>query len=298
MLFVCNGFFLISGNIKYTTTINSLTVMQCLDKLITSTTTTSTGNTHSINTTERKKKSILIIGGSGGTGHVAIQMCRYYWTNYIDHIVSISSKRNINFCSHQGASEVIAYDDDNDIVVNSDGGSATTTTTTASSRLVSKLQQSAGVPFDIVFDCVTSDDPRDFCKVHYPTIMQHKDNKLVHHLQYYYRRLGGPTSDWIRAGIERIVPSIIPLSFIWSTQYEKLFWIQFPQSSLMLQHISNGVENKLIQPPFIQNTNIYPFTKQGVENALTAINSRRVQGKVVIQLRVDTTINCNNITTK
>lgn len=205
------------------------------------------------------KTSILIIGGSGGTGHVAIQMARYCWN--AKYVTTICSSKNVEFCINQGATNVITYDTTHDII--------------------KELKDTPGAPYDIIMDCVTSDDIRD--QIHsYPIILQSSSSKeLLLKPNYIYRRLGGGTIDWIRAGIERITG----IQSIWNTQHEKLFWIKFPKSSNDLKQIYNWINNDdKLKPPIIELQNIYKFTKYDVENALKSLLSRRIRGKVVIEI--------------
>lgn len=271
--------------------VNSLTIYQCLHEYI---------DQH-----KNKVQSILIIGGSGGTGHIAIMMAKYIWN--IQHITTICSKRNMSFCYQLGATNVIPYDDEHNANNDDDDNNNIP-------YIIQSLQKSMIVSYDIVMDCVTSDDPRDH-NLSYPSMLQ---NPLYNHLlsnDYIYRRLGGHTGDWIRAGLERtIIPSSSSSNIVWKNSHEKLFWIKFPHSSQQLYQLyewmmtmkptksdddkgdddDNNNNDKIkpndnpsflfLKPPIIEKHYIYPFTKDGVENAFSALLSRRVRGKVVIEV--------------
>lgn len=243
--------------------------------------TVATGTTTNTALLTQKKKSILIIGGSGGTGHVALQMSRYYWNEHVQDVTVICSKRNVDFCYQLGATHVVTYDNDN-----------------TDDDVMTQLSKLPSIPFDIVLDCVTSDDPRDQNFSYPEMIQQHDNSKFLLANDYIYRRLGGSTMDWIRAGVERV----IGLS-LWKTKHEKLFWIKFPKSSSLLQELATTMERDddtaspndddeatkehsgtLLLPPIVESQNVYPFTKYGVEDAFGAILSRRVRGKVVIEI--------------
>jgi hypothetical protein len=209
--------------------------------------------------------SILILGADGCTGHVAVQMARACFE--CQHVTALCSRNNESFCYQQGATHVVTYDDINYTEL----------------ALQQKLQQSPGAPFDIVLNCVASADPRDE-KCNYPKRLQQLQRLSLLKDDYVYRRLGGPTLDWIRAGMERTLPC--NTNWIWNNNpHEKLFWIRFPKSAPELRQLHTWMEHDgKLSPPHIERHNIFPFTKQGVENAFTAILSRRVRGKVVVQI--------------
>lgn len=83
--------------------------------------------------------SILIIGASGGTGRVAVSVTKALG---IDNIVGVCSTRNMDFCKEQGATHILDF------------------TKGKMQDLVEDYCQQHG-NFDVIFDCVTSADPRD-----------------------------------------------------------------------------------------------------------------------------------------
>jgi D-arabinose 1-dehydrogenase-like Zn-dependent alcohol dehydrogenase len=143
----------------------SLTILQAYEKNVSATT------------------SVLVIGGSRGTGHLALQLTRCFGAH---KVTTICSSKNNDFCRLCGATEVIDY---------SNGAEA----------IISDLMQSPHMPFHVVMDCVSSADPRDMT-MNYPDLIQ-RHPKTIGLLteKYIYQRLGGPSLDWIRAGVERTI---------------------------------------------------------------------------------------------
>jgi len=212
-----------------------LTAVQCLQPHITS------------------SSSVLIIGGSGGTGHVALQVARNLGA---EHITTVCSTKNKNFCQECGATHIVDY---------------------AQGKVLEDLQQSPGCPFNVILDCVTSADPRDQ-KMNYPELIQTKEHGLVAD-NHVYRRLGGRSPDWIRAGLERTVGL-----HCWKDKHEKLFWIRFPKSAPELKQLQEWAEADKLMP---RVESAYDFTPEGVQGAFDAILGRHVQGKVIIQVKDD-----------
>ena len=202
-------------------------------------------------------KSVLILGASGGTGHVALQVARALQAK---HVVAVCSDRNVDFCRDCGASHVISYQ---------------------TPDIRSALQRSPAAPFAVVLDCVSSADPRDSAAIHYPTLLQdasYRDNPPLLTADYAYRRLGGPSLDWVRAGLQRVTGL---QNSLWTNEHERLFWIRFPQSSTQLQQLHDWAEAGLVRPKISQ---IFDFSSAGVREGMDALTSRRVQGKVAVRV--------------
>ncbi|GKY98147.1 hypothetical protein MPSEU_000772500 [Mayamaea pseudoterrestris] len=212
-----------------------LTALQCLQEHVTS------------------ESSVLIIGASGGTGHVAIQVAKALGA---EHVSAVCSASSAEFCRNMGADMILDYRKD----------------------LLEQLQHQQ-VQYDVVMDCVTSDDPRDTAPYYYPRLIQQigASDHLPPWLSpnYIYRRLGGDTRDWIRAGLERT------LGFNCWNKHEKLFWIRFPNSSGELKQLAVWADHKQLAPKINQ---VYEFNEKGVKNAFDAILDRRVKGKVVVDI--------------
>ena len=197
--------------------------------------------------------TVLVIGGSGGTGHVALQVARCLSSR---GVTTICSSANQDFCRSCGAQEVLDYQQ-------------------GAEAIVASLMQSPHKPFHVILDCVSSADPRDM-SMNYPSLLQHDANSQQFLAEnYVYRRLGGPTSDWIRAGFERTTG----MSWLWPNRHERLFWIRFPNSSGELQRITEWVQHGKLRP-HIDAT--YEFTEEGVKKAFDDILTRRVKGKCVV----------------
>jgi NADPH:quinone reductase-like Zn-dependent oxidoreductase len=203
----------------------------------------------------RDISNVLIIGGSGGTGHVALQVAKALGAR---EVVTICSTRNIEFVKECGATQVVDY--------------------SSNSSTMDDLQQYA--PFDVILDCVTSADPED-ARHDYPTKIRTTPGLVAP--QHLYQRLGGAWGDWIRAGLAR--HKIFPHSWLWKDPRERLFWIRFPHSSQELHELAR-IANAGQLKPRIQT--IYPELKAAtVQQAFDDILGRRVQGKVVVKIVPD-----------
>lgn len=213
-----------------------LTALQCLQPVV-----------------QHSGSSVLIVGASGGTGHVACQVARNL---HAAHVTAICSDSNADFVLANGATHVVDYHNQHSLLV------------------VSKLQAAPGCPYSVVLDCVTSADPADQA-MKYPSMLQDANNKLLA-ANYVYRRLGGASPDWIRAGLERKTG----LS-CWKTRYEKLFWIRFPDTAHELRQLQEWAEAGKLTPHVARE---YEFSATGVRDAFDAILSRHQKGKVVVRV--------------
>jgi NADPH:quinone reductase-like Zn-dependent oxidoreductase len=202
------------------------------------------------------KSNVLVVGGSGGTGHVAIQMAVALGAK---SVVTICSTSNIDFVKKCGATRVIDYRMEGDVV--------------------GALQRQLDEPFDVILDCVTSGDPND-ASYNYPQRIQSATNPPILSPNYLYQRLGGRWSDWIRAGLARA--DIFPHSWLWSDPKERVFWIKFPKSAGALNELTKFVENGQLKI-HVQKT--YPkMTVDTVQQAIEDLLSRRVQGKIALRI--------------
>ncbi|GAX11814.1 hypothetical protein FisN_7Lh202 [Fistulifera solaris] len=210
------------------------------------------------------RPSVLVLGASGGTGHVMLQIAHCLGAR---HVTAVCSAKNFDFCKQNGATDVVDYHEPG---------------------LVEKLREASGCPYDFVMDCVTSEDPRDKDKVHYPTLLQEQKDSLLSP-NYVYRRLGGATSDWIRASMQRVVSGGAGSpkgSFFWwklgaAGSNEQLFWVRFHQTCHELEQLAQWVKQGKLKPSVQE---VYPFSEKGVQSAMDTILSRRVRGKVVVQI--------------
>lgn len=205
---------------------------------------------------QRGQSNVLVIGGSGGTGHVAIQMAKALGAKSVTTVCSTSS---IDFVKQCGADMVIDYRTEDDVIA--------------------AMQRSLIEPFDVILDCVTSGDPND-ASYNYPQRIQTAINPSIVAQNYLYQRLGGKWSDWIRAGLAR--PGIFPHSWLWKDPRERLFWIKFPHSAPGLQELTRIVENGELK---IHVQMVYPeMTVDTVQQTMEDLLSRRVQGKIAIRV--------------
>jgi NADPH:quinone reductase-like Zn-dependent oxidoreductase len=197
--------------------------------------------------------SIAIVGASGGTGHVALQGAKALG---LTTRIAVCSTPNMEFCRSMGATHVIDYKQ-NQVVQD----------------LTDHVSGEGGV--DIIMDCVTSVDANDASNS-YP-------KKLLPLCKMKYIRLGGPTIDWFYAGCERVLPMTC------FTGKEKLFWIRFPRSSEELATLgkwcaedsSDGGQKKL--EPHL-SLPLVDFSAEAVQQAFDTIMSRRVKGKLVVEI--------------
>jgi NADPH:quinone reductase-like Zn-dependent oxidoreductase len=213
----------------------------------------------------RDESNVLILGGSGGTGHVSIQVAKALGAK---EITTVCSTRNMDFCKECGATTVIDY--------TSSSGSG------GDDNILHELQPYG--PFDVILDCVTSADPSD-AQHDYPSKIRSTTAGIVAS-QHLYLRLGATlSSDWMRAGLARknnFCSYFLPhdSSWLWKDPRERLFWIRFPQSSHELEEL---VKLTPEVKPRIQR--VYPeLTAATVQQAFDDILSRRVQGKVVVRV--------------
>jgi NADPH:quinone reductase-like Zn-dependent oxidoreductase len=202
------------------------------------------------------ESNVLVVGGSGGTGHVAIQMAKALGAK---SVTTVCSTHNIDFVKKCGASTVVDYRAEDDVIA--------------------ALQRRCDEPFDVIMDCVTSGDPND-ASYNYPERIQKANNPPIVAPDYLYQRLGGKWSDWIRAGLAR--PDVFPHFWLWSDSRERLFWIKFPKSAGALKELTRIVEDGKLRI-HVQKT--YPeLTVDTVQQAMEDLLSRRVQGKIAIRV--------------
>ncbi len=200
----------------------------------------------------RDQSNVLIIGGSGGTGHVALQVAKALGAK---DVVTICSTSNIEFVKDCGATHVVDYKQSENIVEDL--------------RLYG--------PFHVILDCVTSADPED-ARFDYPRLL--RTSPGLTSTNHIYQRLGGQSSDWIRAGLAR--PNKLPHSWLWKDPRERLFWIRFPASSHELEELASLADSGQLRPR-IQDLK-FGLTTETIQQAFDQILSRRMQGKLVVKV--------------
>ena len=200
----------------------------------------------------RDESKVLIVGGSGGAGHVALQVAKALGAK---ELVTVCSTRNVDFVKQCGASRVVDYSKSNDIVTD----------------------LKAFGPYDVILDCVTSADPED-ARLAYPSRIRNSPSLVT--ADHLYQRLGGKSSDWVRAGLAR--PNVFPHSWLWEDPRERLFWIRFPHSSHELEELTRMADSGQLRPKISKTYT--GLTADNVQQAFDEILSRRVQGKVVVKV--------------
>jgi NADPH:quinone reductase-like Zn-dependent oxidoreductase len=162
-----------------------------------------------------------------------------------DEIVAVCSTKNMEFCTAMGATRVVDY---------------------TRNQVVEDLLLSGNSMFDIVLDCVTSVNVLD---------RQHEyPKKLLPLCKTKYIRLGGPSKDWFYAGCERMLP-------VTCFGEDKLFWIRFPQSSDELEQLYQWCQEGKLKPKISCEVE---FSPEAVQQAMDDLLSRRVQGKLVVNV--------------
>jgi reticulon-4-interacting protein 1, mitochondrial len=159
--------------------------------------------------------------------------------------VAVCSSRHLDYCQSLGATHVVDY-----------------------TKPESFDDTTLPSEWDIILDCVTSADTRD-STYQYPDRFRNKCRSK-------YLRLGGPTMDWFYAGCERILPYVTCFR-----GKEKLFWIRLPNSSNDLKLLATWCTEGKLKPTISQHI---PFSPDAVQEALDTILSRRVKGKLVVQI--------------
>ena len=143
---------------------------------------------------------VLIIGGSGGVGHLAIQIAKSYGCR----VISIQSARNFSFAKKCGADVVLDYHDFD--------------------QLLNNLKELA--PFDVIFDTVS-----DISNWTYPTVLHRFARSADNHS---YITLGGSTLMWFKALVKRLI------GWNFFESWHELFWVVFPSSAGYLEEVKHS----------------------------------------------------------
>jgi NADPH:quinone reductase-like Zn-dependent oxidoreductase len=190
-------------------------------------------------------------------------------------ITTICSTHNVDFCKAHRATHVVDY-------TAQKPPSTLDSSSAAEPWLVDQLRPFG--PFDVIMDCVTSDDPRDqqmdylqLIQGPYPPSNGATDLTLIKSNSYAYWRLSGYTSQWISAGLEPIFGS-----WIWPNPSDRLYWFRMDHTNTeQLRQLAAWARAGLLRPHVGK---VYTFTAPQVQEAWDAIVSRRVQGKVVVSV--------------
>jgi NADPH:quinone reductase-like Zn-dependent oxidoreductase len=192
---------------------------------------------------------VLVLGASGGTGHFAVQIAKIKGAR----VTAVAGSRNVDFVKGLGADEILVYDRSPDILED-----LRTTT-------------SLHGPFDLVFDSVSSHDPRD-ANFAYETRIRNAKPKLITGM---YIFIGGLVTDWALAHIKRF------FGIDWFTKGRQLFWVRFPDSAKRLESLRQFCEANQLK---VTIANRMPFTEEGIQEAFHLQMSRRTVGKIVIEV--------------
>lgn len=198
-------------------------------------------------------QSLLLIGASGGVGHVALQVAKSVGAR----VTAVCSERNQEMVLGLGADFVVDY----------------TKGEQALQESLQKIVREHG-PFDLCFDTVSSREEKD-AKYHYAQLI-HSASSPNQLLKGKYVTIGGAPGDWAIAGLKRVTGlSLFP-------SWRELFWIRIPKSHNVLEQLAGMAAKGKLRPKIAAQV---PFTDEGVRSAFAQLHSRRVPGKVVIDVQ-------------
>ena len=150
-----------------------------------------------------------------------------------------------------GADHVLAYDAETDVI--------------------DALVQTVGVvgrKYDLVFDSVSSHDPRDARFQYESRIRSLAPSPIAAAGTYIF--IGGLWHDWLQAHIKRF------LGINLFARGRMLFWVRFPNASTDLQRLCDMHERGVLRPTL---AHVHEFTAQGVREAfceqVTHVQRRR-----------------------
>ena len=210
--------------------------------------------------------NVLIIGGSGGVGHVAMQVIKC-----LGDSSSPSPVKSLSvICGPTGYDMVNEYGNPDYIIdyVNDD--------------IVKKLEEIVKCndgPFHFCFDTVTSRHVADDKYKSKILSSVAESSRGVELFRGDYVTIGGTFFDWVRAGIKRII------GFNLFRRGEELFWIKFPYSSFDLIQLKQFAENKSMKPHVSREI---PFEDiEAIRKGINDLLGRRVKGKLVVRINPD-----------
>ena len=194
---------------------------------------------------------VLVIGASGGLGHLAVQICKCEGAE----VVGVSSARNLEFVRSLGVDAAAPYDDPD-------------------STLEEHLAEwgHGHKKFKLILDTVTSnaavDAQYDYCS----RLREIVDDDCR------YVKFGGTPTQWAFAHIRRI-----GLTVPFSDFHKRAppFWIYFRGLERQLRYLRDMYDAGDLKP---RVGNRFPFTNDGVREALALLRSRRAVGKVIIDI--------------
>ena len=198
---------------------------------------------------------LLLLGASGGVGHVALQVAKCLGAK----VTAVCSGKNAALVRELGADTVIDY---------------------GAGDVMAALADVAAKQglFDLCLDCVTSHDARDTTFSYERSILAAQPAML----RGTYVTIGGYTSEWFCALMKRTVGVNL---FKWWTPGKELFWIRFPHSSAALSALAAWVDEGKLKP--LVGRDLLPLTDEGMQTGFRELHSRRVVGKLVVQVSAE-----------
>lgn len=196
---------------------------------------------------------VLILGASGGTGHVAVQIAKAMGAI----VTAVCGRRNREFVKSLGADETLSYDTDD-----------------LDSHLIRVTREHG--KFHLVFDTVSSHDPRDSSFAYETRIRRSRPALMDPQGRYIF--IGGQVGDWIRAHCKRFLHVDL------FAPGRELFWVRFPNSRAQLETLRELCgAGKLA----VSLTHTLPLTLDGVREAFALQMSRRTTGKIALVSAAD-----------
>ncbi|KAH8813094.1 chaperonin 10-like protein [Xylogone sp. PMI_703] len=199
------------------------------------------------------QRKVIVRGASGGAGSWVVQLAK---TAYDCHVTAICSARNVDYVKKLGANEVIDYSSESVI-----------------DALLEK--RSSSNEYDLLVDCVGGPELLGV----YPQILHNKGAYVtVVGDKTNPRHIGGPMTYFTHPS--QIIRYI--KGWIWGPRYA---CISMAMKSEYLEKVASLFEQGELQFP-IQEVikDAFDEERQGWRRAIELIESRRIQGKVVLEI--------------
>lgn len=203
----------------------------------------------------------LVVGASGGLGHLACQICKAEGAV----VVGVCSMANLCFVRDLGVDLAVPYDDPD-------------------ASLEVHLER-AGYKngFKLILDTVTSNASGD-ARFEYARRL----HSFAAPDDCRYVKFGGKPEQWAYAHIKRLG---IPLPWSNFDARAPPYWIYFYKVERQLLYICELYERGALKPIVARH---FPFTDDGVRDAVTAVRSRHVAGKIIVDIVDDPESNAND----